>query len=372
MSRAEFVRRSTVGLGAVAVASALPTRSAAGEAPVSATAAAGSVAAEEYDLREFVRWVTAEFEPSVRLPGGAGQYARAIGETSTELYGVADMACILYTLNALRPNERERQEWAAAFQTFQNPETGWLLEKSPTHAPLHNTAFALAAMQLLDLAPKHAVRIGAEFAEPRAFLETLDWKKAVYSGSHQGAGIGSIHALVPELNSPAWFEKYFAFCDSLFDPNNGLMGREKPAGGDSDQVGGTFHYQFLYETFNRFMPYPERRIDTVIGLQQPDGYWHATNHLWLTFDAIYLLTRTVRYCPYRFADIQQVIRRTLSVLMHDVYSPDGRRETFAGKMPVHSLTAALSILAEAQHFLGAQEVITERPLKLILNRRPFI
>jgi hypothetical protein len=36
------------------------------------------------------------------------------------------------------------------------------------------------------------------------------------------------------------------------------------------------------------------------------------------------------------------------------------------------LTAAISIAAEAQQFLGAQEVVTERPLRLVLDRRPFI
>lgn len=363
LSRAEFLRRGAQGLGALAVLGALP-------AP--AATAAGAAPSAAFDLRDFIRWITAEFEPSVRLPGGAGQYARAPGEAVTELYGVSDMACILHTLGILRPTERERVEWSAAFQQFQVSDTGWLVEKSRTHDPLHNTAFALAAMQLMDLTPAHPVTMTGEFADVRAFLASLNWTTRVYADSHKGAGIGSIHALVPALNRPEWFAGYFAFCDEQFDPRNGLMGRDKPPGGDSDQIGGTFHYQFLYEHFNRQMPFPERRIDAVISLQQPDGYWHPTNHLWLTLDAVYLLTRTLRYCPHRFEDVRAVVRNVMATMMRDYYAPDRRGKALTGKLPVHSLTAAISIAAEAQHFLGAHEVVTERPLKLVLDRRPFI
>jgi len=365
LSRAEFLRRSVGGLGTLALLGSLP-------GPALAQTNADTGPAPVFDLREFVRWITAELEPSVRLPGGAGHYARAPGQTTPELYGVADMACILHTLGVLRPTDQERGEWAAAFQTFQQSDTGWLIEKSPTHTPLHNTAFALAAMQLMDLAPVHPVTMTGEFTDARAFLATLNWRTAVYVDSHKGAGIGSIHALVPALNRPEWFADYFAFCDNQFDPRNGLMGRDKPSAGDFDQVGGTFHYHFLYEHFNRPMPFPERRIDAVIGLQQPDGYWHPTNHLWLTLDAIYLLTRTLRYCPHRFEDVRGVVRNVMGILMRYFYLPEKRRTAFAGQLPVHSLTAAISIAAEAQRFLGAREVVTERPLKLVLDRRPFI
>lgn len=340
--------------------------------PTASPTSATDPSAPAYDLRDFERWIVEEFAPSVRLPGGAGLYARTPSDQEPELYGVADMACILYTLGILRPTEAERAEWRAAFQLFQNPDTGLLVEKSPSHDALHNTAFALAAMQLLNLNPEHPVKMEARFSDIRGFLNSLDWRTKVYPESHKGAGVGSIFALVPAFGTPPWFGEFFSTCDAKFDPRNGLMGEGKPPGGDFDQIGGTFHYQFLYEHFNRHLPFPERRIDSVIGLQQPDGYWHPSNHLWLTLDALFLMTRTLRYCPYRFADVQNVVRRTMDVLMNDVYSPAGRSKTFVGKLAVHSVTAAISIAAEAQRFLGAQHVITTQPLKLVLDRRPFI
>jgi len=41
-------------------------------------------------------------------------------------------------------------------------------------------------------------------------------------------------------------------------------------------------------------------------------------------------------------------------------------------LAVHEVTAAVSVLAEAQQHLGAGEVRTDRPLHLVLDRHPFI
>jgi hypothetical protein len=282
------------------------------------------------------------------------------------------MACALYTIGALHPPEAERREWAGVFGSYQNPATGFLAERNPSHTLLHNTAYALAAMQLFDLLPPRPPQIPAEMANIRSFLGTLDWRHNVYIDSHKGAGLGSVYALSPSLCTSQWFHEYFSVCESLFDPNNGLMGLEKPPGGDSDQIGGSFHYSFLFHHFNRRPPYPERRIDTVLRLQQPDGYWDPKNHLWMTLDAIYLMTRTVRYAPYRVADVAAAVRRAMDAVMRDAISPEGRKATFGGRLAVHSVTAAISIAAELQQFFGADAVRTDLPLHLVLDRRPFI
>jgi hypothetical protein len=177
---------------------------------------------------------------------------------------------------------------------------------------------------------------------------------------------------VPGLGTTQWFNEYFATCDSMFDPNNGLMGKDKPPTGDFDQIGGTFHYAFLYSHFNRRLPYPEKRIDTIIGLQRPDGHWDATNQSWLTLDAIYLMTRTVRYCPHRIDDVNRTILKTIDALMNQMYSIEGRKKAMEGRLPVHTMTCAVSILAEAQQYFGAEVIRSDWPLKLVLDRRPFI
>src|ERR1017187_7814056 len=130
-SRGEFLRLGARSLGALAILSAAPLKSFSQTNPPAAPIKARAGKSEIFDLREFAGWIVNDFAPTVKLPGGAGNYARSPGQTTTELYGVADMACILYTLGALHPTEKERAEWLAAFQVFQNPDTGWILQKSP-------------------------------------------------------------------------------------------------------------------------------------------------------------------------------------------------------------------------------------------------
>lgn len=372
-SRKEFLHLCARGSALFAIGSAASECALAQSASTTTPAQSTSTDSQVYDLRDFIRWIADDFEPSIRLPGGAGRYPRQPGQKSPALYGVADMACVLYTIGALHPSAAQRLQWADAFELFQNAQTGWFREKDPvTLSPQHNTAFALAAMNLLDLEPRFPVKMDTEYAHPRAYLNSLDWRNGVYRDSHKGAGVGAIYALVPALRSPEWFSEYFSACDDLFEENNGLMGRGKPTGGDVDQIGGTFHYSFLYRYFNRKMRYPEQRIDSVLGLQQPDGYWTAGNHLWMTLDAIYLMTRTLRFNPHRLDDVHLSVRRALAALYRDVFSPEGRQKVFYGNSGVHSLTAAVNIAAEAQQFLGAQEIVTDWPLKLVLDRRPFI
>ncbi|MDQ8202235.1 hypothetical protein [Pelagicoccus sp. SDUM812003] len=324
------------------------------------------------DLREFIRWIEDDFEPSLRRNGSTALYARHPEDDDVELYGICDMASVLYTIDRLPVGERNLRDWSEAINSFQTEAHGWFAEKKPTHAVIHNTAYALSTLKLLGLNAKETLSIGPEFTSPKTYLLSLDWKERSYPESHFGAGIGSICALADELRISDWFDEYFETCDSLCNHDNGLLGIDKPAGGDIDQIGGSFHYAFLYHHFNRQMPYPEARINTVLNLQKQEGYWDENNQLWLTLDALYLLTRTSRQTHHRFAEVKEAARRVARLLERNVFSAEGRAKTFAGKQPAHALAAAITAAAELQNFLGIQSIYTDRPLRNILDRRPFI
>jgi hypothetical protein len=51
---------------------------------------------------------------------------------------------------------------------------------------------------------------------------------------------------------------------------------------------------------------------------------------------------------------------------------DLRAGVLHGPLAAHSCTAVVSLLAEAQRFLGPDEIVTTRPLRLVLDERPFI
>ncbi|MDD4890276.1 MAG: hypothetical protein PHU85_10140 [Phycisphaerae bacterium] len=328
------------------------------------------------DLQPFVRWIVDRFEPACRVGGIVGRYARKPGEETLGLYGVADVACVLHTIGELHPSDSERAAWRESFYELSDPQTGYIIERPPRHGRLHNTAFALGAMNLLGILPRAPLAFARDYATQdalAAFLARLDWAAGVYRDSHDGAGLASCMALAPGTVAPQWFGWYFSLADALFDPRNGLMGRGKPAGGDIDQIGGTFHYAFVYEHFRRRMPHGPQRIDAVLGLQLPAGDWDPQNNSWLTLDGLYLLTRSVRHCHHRPDDVRSAVRRIASTCYERVMDNGWRQREFVEHtVGAHMLTAAVSILAECQQFLSLDEIATDYPLQLVLDRRPFI
>lgn len=175
------------------------------------------------------------------------------------------------------------------------------------------------------------------------------------------------------LRTPSWFSAFFAALEARLDPASGLFGEAKPPTGDTDQIGGTFHYAFLYEWAHRPLPFPEAHIDAVLGLQRADGLWDQDNPLWLTLDAVYLLSRAVRRCDHRRAEVHRACRDALVAVAELALTAAGRRAHFEeAELGAHALTAAVSLLAEGQSLLGADAVRTDHPLRLVLDRRPFV
>ena len=264
-----------------------------------------------FDIKFFIDWINKEFEPKVRLGNVKGAYVDKLGNNVNALYGVSDMADVLYSINSLYPTQEERRVWIESLQSFQEKETGYFKEYFPNHDILHNTAFAISAMNLLGARPEYPLKFSEDFNTKEKlynFLHSFDWEDQVYRDSHKGAGFASCFALVPDTVAPEWFDWYFEICDSFFENTNGMMGKNKPLDGDFDQIGGTFHYIFVYEYFRQPVPFPEKRIDSVLKLQREDGSWTNEyerngvihkNIWWLTLDAVYMLTRACNKTGYR-------------------------------------------------------------------------
>ena len=322
------------------------------------------------DLREFLDWVQTDFEKRYRVGPEAGSYARRAGERRVHLYGIADMACVLYALHAMPCEEAARAQWVRGLQDLQDPRTGRFVADPPDHGWLHNTAFALGALNLLCALPRHPLGFARGLADRPsldAFLDNLDWRAGVYRCSHDGAGLASALAMVPNTVEAEWFEWYFEYTDGKFAAASGLMGLDKPPAGDCDQIGGTFHYAFLYEYFGRPMPHPRARIDAVLGLQRASGYWDERNPLWLTLDAVYMLARAQCRIDHRRSDVISAVRRAAAAVHERIRDPQAR----AALRP-HDVTAVTALFAECRQFLGADEVRTSLPLLAVLDRRPFI
>jgi hypothetical protein len=158
------------------------------------------------------------------------------------------------------------------------------------------------------------------------------------------------------------------------DPVNGMVGVGKPRGGDGDQIGGTLHFDFFWQSLERRLPYATERALAILGLQQPSGLWDESNPWWLTFDACYMLGRTTPDVSDDLAErARDAVARALAVLAKRAGDDAARGEDFVEPwIGAHMLTGALSFFAYAQQLLGRDSVVTAAPLKLVLDRRPYI
>ena len=260
---------------------------------------------------------------------GEGQYARYLwqdGENSRELgineYGCADAMNILYTINEF-PRGKERDAALSALLCLQDKETGLFKEK--THHPIHTTAHCIAAIELFGERPLYPIYAMQKYFTKdgiKALLDSLEWADNPWPESHKGAGAYVVGVLTDSV-SLEWQDYYFKLLYDATDEKYG-MSRRGAIGGKAPlghHLFGWFHYMFNME-------YAHRHADAKDRLRRfADGYINYLNSL-------------------------------------DFATDDGAND-------LHMLFGAVCCLAELQAALPG-EIVSTKPLRLVLNRRPFI
>lgn len=313
---------------------------------------------------------------------GIGQYARWIWqnkEKSRSLlpseYGCADAANILYTIGEFPKDVEERSAWVQTLQSFQNPKTG--LFQEPTHHFIHTTAHCAAALELFDADCKYPMHDLMQYTDIQALyglLDGLDWKHDPWSQSHRGAGIYAALVLTNAVDSK-WQDSYFAWLRREADPETGLwrLGCVKEGSVPVwHHMAGSFHYLFNHEYAKQPLPFPEKMIDTMLWLLYEDETFREVAAQRISFidvDWIYCLSRAMRQTGYRHDDGKQALETYADRLVDFLETVDP--QTHDGFNDLHGLFGTVCALAELQQALPGK-IKTERPLKLVLDRRPFI
>ena len=136
-------------------------------------------------------------------------------------------------------------------------------------------------------------------------------------------------------------------------------------------MAGGFHYMFNHEYANKPYRFPEKIIDSCIALYKdgglPDNFMKTFN--FLEVDWLFCLSRALRRTSHRREEAMALIEDFASKYTDYLMSID--YETHEGFNDLHCLFGVLCALAELQNVLAGQ-IITEKPLKLVLDRRPFI
>ena len=298
-----------------------------------------------------------------RLSDGA--YKRMYSGNTANPYGCADAVNLMYTLNE-RISGVDRQTLIDSIKQFQDPETGLFSEE--THHPYHCTAHCMAALNLLGEVPEFSVRAMERYADPMA---VAPWLKTVDS-AHIGAGVFSVFFLEGNM-TPSWQNAFFAYLDAESDPKYGISRR-----GDIDSgrkpgwlfMGDWFHYLFCYYACRRPFPNADRLVDSCIDLyinkQFPDSF--GKGQRFLDIDWAFSLNRAAIQSVYRLEDSRSILKEF--AYTYTWYLEQSSMDEIQWD-DLHLLFGAVCGLAELQIALPG-ELISTRPLRQVLESRPFI
>ena len=305
-------------------------------------------------------------------------------KTGVTAYGCADAACILYTLGAVPTDTAVRESWIQAIRRFQDPETG--LFRDGSHHEIHTTAFALGALDFFDVQaayPLAALHPLKEREQMEGFLDRLLWHEEPWLESHKGAGIYS--ALVLNREVPReWEDWYFSWLWEEEDPETGFWRKgesiplDDPAASPPlfHYLGGSFHYLFNIVYAGRKQRYPEKAVDTCLEIWKNDhqplqGYGEpfCAGISYAEIDWVFYLNRSVRQCGHREEESRKAMEaaaeKYIAYLNQLDYSSDSAFND------LHKLFGMICALSEFQMALPGQ-IITERPLRQVLDRSPYI
>ncbi len=294
-----------------------------------------------------------------------GSYCRFYGGSVPDPYGCADAVNLLYTLNE-QPTGAERQFLADKLRAFQNSESGLFSED--THHPYHCTAHCMAALALLGEKANNPVWEMEKFRNPAV---VSDWLKTVDS-AHIGAGVFSVFFLQGDM-SLDWQNAFFGFFDAEVDPTYGISRRGDIDSGRKPQwlfMGDWFHYLFCYYACRRPFPEPRRLVDTCIDLylnnRMPESF--GKGQRFLDIDWAFSLNRGSLQGAYRVEESRMYLKQF--ALEYTEYLNNAPLDEIQWA-DLHLLFGAVCALAELQIALPG-ELISTRPLRQVLENRPFI
>ncbi|MDF2924142.1 MAG: hypothetical protein K0R57_3056 [Paenibacillaceae bacterium] len=317
--------------------------------------------------------------------GETGKYSRWLWQNhdgSRKLglneYGCADAANILYTLGEFTAVPEERSKWIEVLQNMQNPDTGLFTEE--THHPLHTTAHCTAALELFDALPQyplHSLMKYRDKEELYRLLDGLDWTANPWPQSHQGAGIYAAFTITGTAGRQ-WEDWYFDWLWQEADPITGMWRKGYASSADANgsaplyqYMAASFHYLFNVEHRKMPLRFPERMIDACLELYHNKSLCQRLGKEvgFVEIDWIYCLNRASRQTAHRFHEVKATLQSFAAAYLDYLHSLDPATDEKFNDL--HLLFGTTCALAELQQALPGS-VISPKPLKLVLDRRPFI
>lgn len=331
-----------------------------------------------FDFTSFETAIYPVWEEQFRISARPGDFSWKQPDTKASLYGTTDMVFNRFILNQLTLSQAERDVWAGIINSFQDPKTGWYKKRYTIHYKEHGTAYALAALKLLDRTPKYPLKFLDPILESQSTMEKwikhISWS-VIWLGSHVISGIPACMILSDYPNDHPFFSWYFNWLEQEVDPTSGFWRRglyhklKFWAPPSKHDLGGAFHMFYIYEALQKSWLYPKKIIDHTLRLQHKNGLWDKATPYCIDLDGLYSLLRSSRDAEnYRQPEIYQAVvnflRTTEQIFSH-------KSSVLTHYPRSHLLPGALAAIAECQRFYP-ELVHTSIPWQQSLDQACFI
>ncbi len=329
-----------------------------------------------YDLRPLIADIKGIVER--HYLGEPGQYAQWITQNEkgnrnlgATPYGCANAVNILYTIGELPTDVEQRQAFVKVLQGFQNEDTG--LFTNPGNFETHTTAFVSGALNLLDAQPLYRATGFDGYRTKEglfAFMDEIDWAENPWLGAHLGAGIYA-SMLLTGTASDEWEDYYFEWLDQNADEATGLWKKGALKGAEAfHYLASTFHYVFNYEYAKRPLPYPKELLETCVNAYYNGDCMDFSKSVgWPDIDYTYLIARVQRRAGTKYEETQVILKEIADGLITQLLSMDVEKsETLNDLNTLFAIVCALAVLQDAL----PGYIRTSKPLKLVLDKRPFL
>jgi len=303
-----------------------------------------------------------------------GSYARFPGDTVPNPYGCADAANILYSIGHFPSDPDERADWVRTLREMQDPETGLFTEA--THHTIHTTAHCMAALELFDAAPAHRAYALEQYLEParmEELFDSLEWVNEPWGQSHRGAGL-YVSLNLGGTETREFNRNYFDWLWEHADPDTGFWRKGCQDGTKPiwHHMAGSFHYLFNLEHAHMPLRYPEKVIDSCIDMYENHrdefkNFGHMAG--FMEIDWVFCMTRAMQQTPHRFEEARDALERFTAEYYDYWCNADWEHDNRINDL--HMLFGSVCAMAELARALRGR-IYTDKPLKLVLDRRPFI
>ena len=278
---------------------------------------------------DFVKLFAVGDEVSLIHAGSAtGNFGLYRNRLEADLYGMVDVVYIYHITDTLRlvTNVESRKIWAQRILECQD-DLGWFSKKNIRgHSQEHATAYAIAALRLLEIEPeerylikiKPLIGIRQIFKSEENFVKWisklgfkltikdpvghLGWHY-IWRSSHIGGGVAAAVGMTRELhrewwgedNVDKWFDWYFGWLDNNVYPKTGYWQQafwnlftKVPTLID---MAGAVHFYWIYDKYHRKYPFPEKVIESTLKVQPETGIYKKYP-MCIDLDGNYCLVRS--------------------------------------------------------------------------------